>query len=61
MCAPHHDGQWEEWMKGKGEPVGGVRWLMMWLDGWWTCTEEEEMPGGGGPICAAAGTCPGFC
>ena len=23
MYVPHHDGQWEEWMKGEEEPVGG--------------------------------------
>ena len=22
MCACCHDGQWEEWLKGEGEPVG---------------------------------------
>ena len=40
LCAPHHNGQQEEWVNGNGEPVGGVRWLMMWLGGWWDCTEE---------------------
>ena len=36
-------------------------WLLSWLVGWLACTGGLVRPGGDGPICAEAGTFPGFC
>ena len=46
---------------GRGEPVGGVRWLWCWMAGWLVCTVVLVMPVVDGPICAEAGTFLGFC